>query len=61
MASTIWGNYLISLVKNPSSVYIIPDSGVFVNAKTYEYDVPLIQILVTNLMSIAHVSEKTPI
>lgn len=31
VASYLWGNYLLSLVKNPSVVYNIPDSGIFVN------------------------------
>ena len=54
VASFLWGNYLLSLVKNPSVVYNIPDSGIFVNTNTYIHDLPLIQIVIQNLMSIAH-------
>ncbi len=56
VASYLWGNYLLSLVKTPSAVYNIPDSGLFINANAYKYDIPLIQMAIRNLMSIAHVS-----
>lgn len=42
VASYLWGNYLISLMKNPSAVYNIPDSGIFVNTNTFQSNVPLI-------------------
>ena len=54
VASYLWGNYLISLVKDPASVYIIPDSGIFVNTNAYKYDLPLVQIAISNLMQLAH-------
>ena len=61
VASYLWGNYLMSLVNNPDSVYIIPDSGIFVNANTFQSNLPLIQTVVYNLMKLVHVSEKTPL
>ncbi len=54
VASFLWGNYLLSLVKDPSVVYNIPDSGIFVNTNAYKTDLPLVQIAISNLMSIAH-------
>lgn len=56
VASFLWGNYLLSLVKNPSAVYNIPDSGIFINENTYQSDVPLVEICIRTLMSIAHVT-----
>ncbi len=61
VASFLWGNYLLSLVKNPSVVYNIPDSGIFINANTYITDIPLLQMAISNLMKLAHVSEQTPL
>ena len=61
VASYLWGNYLLSSVKNPSAVYNIPDSGIFVNANTFQSNVPLVQLCIQTLMSLAHVSEKTPL
>lgn len=42
VASYLWGNYLLSIVKNPSAVYNIPDSGIFVNSNTYQSNIPLV-------------------
>ncbi len=56
VASYLWGNYLLSLVKNPSNVYNVPDSGIFINANAYKYDIPLVQMAINNLMKLAHVS-----
>lgn len=61
VASYLWGNYLLSLVKNPSAVYNIPDSGIFINQNTYQSDVPLVEICIRTLMSIAHVTQQTPL
>lgn len=54
VASYLWGNYLASLLKNPQALYIIPDSGVFVNSITFKTNIPLIQMCIQTLMSIAH-------
>jgi hypothetical protein len=61
IAATIWSNYLQSIVKNPSVVYTIPDSGIFVNATTYQTNIPLVPTQIATLMQIAHASEKSPI
>lgn len=53
IASISWGNYLQSLIHNPSSVYIVPDSGIFINSNTYKDNVPLIQQQISTLMQIA--------
>jgi hypothetical protein len=42
LASTAWGNYLQSIIKTPSNVYIVPDSGIFINSTTFQTNIPLI-------------------
>jgi len=61
IASILWGNYLQSIVSNPSIVYNVPDSGIFLNSSTYKDNVPLIQQQISTLMQLAQVSEKSPI
>lgn len=53
IAATAWGNYVQSIIKNPSSLYIIPDSGIFLNSTTYGTNVPLIQQQISTLMKLA--------
>ena len=61
IASILWGNYLQSIVSNPSIVYNVPDSGIFLNSSTYKDNVPLIQQQISTLMQLAQVNEKSPI
>jgi hypothetical protein len=61
LAPIIWSNYLQTIVQNPDSVYVIPDSAIFVNSTTFKTNIPLIQQQISTLMQIAHVSEKTPL
>lgn len=61
IASILWGNCLQSIVSNPSIVYNVPDSGIFLNSSTYKDNVPLIQQQISTLMQLAQVSEKSPI
>jgi hypothetical protein len=57
----IWGNYLQEIVDNPSSVYVVPDSGIFFEFNTYKGNKPLLTMQIKNLMKLAHASEKSPI
>lgn len=61
LASIVWGNYLQTIVQNPSSVYVIPDSGIFISSTTYDTKTPLIEQEIAMLMTLAHASEKSPI
>ena len=54
VASYLWANYLLSIVKNPASVYNFPDSGIFLNELTYQSNLTLIQLAISTLMTIAH-------
>lgn len=56
LASTMWGNYLQTIVKNSSNVYIVPDSGLFINSSTFRTNIPLIEKQISTLMQLAHVS-----
>lgn len=56
LASIAWGNYLQKIVQNPSAVYIVPDSGIFLNSSTYKDNVPLIQQQISTLMQLAQVN-----
>ncbi len=60
IATYLWNNYLRSLVTNPNSVYAIPDSGLFVNAKSTVTGTLKIQSAIENLLKVANVNEKTP-
>ena len=61
MASILWGNYLQTIVKNSSSVYVVPDSGIFINSTTYQTNISLIQQEIYTLMKLAYATEKSPI
>lgn len=61
LASVAWGNYLQSIVKNPSSVYVVPDSGIFINSTTYQTNLPIIEKQIYTLSQLAHKSEQSPI
>ena len=54
IAAFNWGNYLLTLVKNPEIVYIVPDSSIFINSTTFKDNTPLIQQQISTLMTIAH-------
>ena len=54
IAAYNWGNYLMSLVKSPENVYIVPDSGIFINSTTFKSNKPLVQQQIATLMTLAH-------
>jgi len=56
IAAFIWSNYLQSIIKNPDSVYTIPDSGIFINSNTFKENQPVIQQQISTLMQIAQMT-----
>ncbi len=61
VASVVWGNYLQSILPNPSIVYNVPDCGVFMNVKTYETNFPEIELRISNVMKLAYGDEQSPL
>ena len=57
----MWSNYFKSLLQNPSSLYVIADSGIFSNS-TFPYtNVHMMSIVGTNLFKVSNMDEKTPL
>ena len=56
IAAFMWGNYLQEQVKNPNSVYVVPDSGIFVDYPTFMGGIYLVSTQIQNVMKFAHLS-----
>ncbi len=54
VANIVWANYLHSVLPNPNILYNVPDCGIFLNVKTYQTNLPEIQLRIQNVMSLAY-------
>lgn len=55
IATIMWSNYFRSLLQNPSSLYVIADSGIFSNS-TFPYtNIHMMTILGTNLFKVTNI------
>ena len=61
IATFLWTNYVRDLVSNPSNVLMIPDSGIFMIAKTYQTGTDFFLTTVVNMFKLANIDEKTPL
>lgn len=61
IATYVWSNYMRSLVQNPSIVYSISDSGIFMNLTSPKTGYYNIDILMKNLYIIANIDQSTPL
>ena len=61
IATILWSNYFRNLLKDPSSLSVIVDSGVFANT-TFPYTkVHMMTLLGSNLFKVSNIDEKSPI
>lgn len=61
LGALYWTNYLQEMVKKPSAVSTIADSGIFMNAKVHESGAMKIQAQLRNLYKLSNVDEHTPL
>ncbi len=55
LGALYWTNYLQSIVKKPSVVSTIADSGIFMNAKVHESGALKVQTEIVNLYKLSNV------
>lgn len=61
IATYIWANYARTLVNNASAVLSVPDSGIFLLAKTYKTQVNYLETIIINMFKLANIDEKSPL
>lgn len=58
----LWTNYVRTIIKNPTNVISIPDSGIFPIFPNYvNKDINVTQTMAQNVFKLANIDEKTPL
>ncbi len=61
IATITWSNYFRSLLQNPSSLYVVADSGIFSNSSFPYTNVHMMSVVGSNLFKVTNIDEKSPI
>lgn len=61
IATFLWGEYLKSLLEKPNGLFMVIDSGIFLNQQSVRTGMLKLGVSFANLYKVANADESTPL